>query len=164
MVIVLTGPIYTCWYCLCMVTLLALTSITMQVEGGSSTVTGSCIVSALLQPLHLFQHSALSGPVAEAGLGMLHVGGPHRVWIKRTQQHYYTLTRATWHDAADNDGEVTAAGTVPSGAIWQKHRFTAGSSLQQQSMCTCPCHTDLVLATFSNPCTVRVGHDVVLCI
>lgn len=125
-----------------MVSLIALTSITIQVEGGSSVVPGSCIVSALLRPLRLFQHSALGEPATEAGWGILHVGGPHRVWIKRTQQHYYTLTRATGHDAADNDGEVTAAGTVPSGTMLQRHRFVAEPSLQQQSMLTCPCHTD----------------------
>lgn len=77
----------------------------MQVEGGSAAVSGSCIVSALLRPLQLFQHSALGEKAAETGSDMLHVGGPHRVWIKRTQQHYYTLTRAAGQSSPSNDGE-----------------------------------------------------------
>ena len=78
----------------------------MQVEGASTVESDSCIVSALLQPLHLFQHRAIGEQVAEAGQNVLCVGGPHRVWIKNTQQHYYTLTRAAGQSGADNDGEV----------------------------------------------------------
>ena len=99
-------PFSTYWY-VSMVSLMALRYmyITMQVDDSSTAVSGSCIVSALLQPLHLYQHSVLGEVADGADRGMLHVGGPHRVWIKRTQQHYYTLTQAAGNITGDNDGE-----------------------------------------------------------